>query len=304
MCLKARDPPLNEVESLSLRQFIFYWRRWSLLSAKLRFDVLTSESEEKEKFLKWDCSRIKKFTLKLSGKVREMREHLLKLPHELAVKRAAFAQLQEAAKDTGSQDEQILVELNHYECLLALLEFAKRIGPTQQELYTVNFVRTLKHLFSRGGSLKSHPYHKTTGDRTEDLESYLAQWYPIQRRILSYLDPSLESSSPLHVLQRSAVDGRSTWCDGRWKGVRSGWGWSSNVLDMVDEHVACFAMVGGDVVWGSAAAKEVAFERFRSTNNSVVNKLHIFFESNEKKVEGGDDVHFFSSESNEKKLVK
>ena len=292
ICLEARDPSLNDVESLFLRQHMFYWHHWTVLSAKLRFDVLLLDSADKERFLKWDCSRIKKFTLKLAAQIREMREHLLKLPHELAVKRTAFAHLQAAAKDTGSQDEQILLELNHYECLVALFEFAKRIGPTEQELHVTLVMKMLKQIFSRG-SLKLHSYHKTTGDRAQDKETYLTQWYPIQRRILSYLDPSLKISSPLHVLQRS-VDGRSSWCDGRWEGVSNatiGWGWVSNVNDMIEQHVACFEMVGSEIFWGSPAAKEVAFERFRSRNMALIKKIHTFLEVNEKKVEEGEDVN-------------
>ena len=65
--LKPRTVQLSNRSALLLKQCIHYWYEYSLLLSKLRFGQLLFKNLEVEKFLQWDCRRIKSFTLKLNG---------------------------------------------------------------------------------------------------------------------------------------------------------------------------------------------------------------------------------------------
>jgi hypothetical protein len=316
--LHPRTPSLSNRQCLILKQCLYYWRSFTMLSAAIRFQNLLTLSLENEQFLKWDCRRIKNFTLKLNSSQRTMREMLLKLPHQISMGKMALVNLQKAAQNSGTQEERIVREKNLEKCFNVLLELTKRIGNSQEEQYATVFVQYLKVQFTSTVSLRSHVYHQCSGnsgvggsrggrgsssitgsnllDKTAAWEMYLMTWYTIQRRILSYLNPSTWPSSPLSVLQRSTLHRKDKWCEHQWYNnnvtkAQPGWGWCSSVYAAAEEHRACFRLVEDGMTWGSAGAKQVAFGLFRNKCRDIEKNVERFRLEYSEEVEKGVDIN-------------
>ena len=103
------------------------------------------------------------------------------------------------------------------------------------------------------------------GDKTNEWNRYLQNWYPIHRRIISYLHPSTWPSSPLAILQRATLYNKNTWCMNKWYGnvkkTTPGWCWWSTVSNIVDDHRACFQLVEEGMKWGSVSKYKSERER-------------------------------------------
>ena len=259
---------------LLTRKFWYFWREWALLSAKAHFEFLLLESEKESEFLNWDISRIRNFMTGLKKILRKLRQEILAAPHELALKQKTLRMLSSAANASGTSDERERREIQMQEALYILFDFGVSMGPTESERLAEAVGAWLCKKLTRGKRTRDH--NLVTAEAFGTWEHYEMHFANIYRHVLSFLDPSIAPSGPLHAVSR-AHSIKACWGQLRWykNGARTvrGWGWFSSTTELRQLHRAAFMMVSLEKMGKSAGAKQVAFERFRKKNNDLVKRL-------------------------------